>query len=62
MRLQVENDGRFHIAVLVALAQRLAQALQSGAIWSSAKAKRPRRSSGAVVWLMPRAQTDMRGL
>src|SRR6218665_4084296 len=30
-----------------------------GAIWSSANAKRPRRSSGAVLWLMPRAQTAM---
>ena len=30
-----------------------------GAIWSSANANRPRRSSGAVVWLMPRAQTDI---
>ena len=30
-----------------------------GASWSSANAKRPRRSSGAVVWLRPRAQTLM---
>src|SRR6218665_2487132 len=30
-----------------------------GAIWSSANAKRPRRSSGAVLWLMPRGQTAM---
>ena len=31
-----------------------------GAIWSIANAKRPRISSGAVVWLMPSAQTAMR--
>src|SRR4029078_8104535 len=31
-----------------------------GAIWSRANANRPRRSTGAVVWLMPRAQTAMR--
>ena len=31
----------------------------SGAIWSMANAKRPRRSSGAVVWFRPRAQTDI---
>src|SRR5690606_11758729 len=30
-----------------------------GAIWSRANAKRPRRSSGAVVWFKPRAQTAM---
>src|SRR6478752_958149 len=30
-----------------------------GAIWSMANAKRPRRSSGAVVWFKPRAQTDI---
>ena len=26
-------------------------------VWSIANAKRPRKSSGAVVWLMPKAQT-----
>jgi hypothetical protein len=40
--------------------QRFTQAVSVGSIWSMANANRPRRSSGAVVWLMPRAQTAMR--
>ena len=29
------------------------------AIWSIEKAKRPLKSSGAVLWFSPRAQTDI---
>ena len=52
MRLQVEIS-----AASGWRAKAWRKPLSVGPIWSSANANRPRRSSGAVVWLMPSAQT-----